>query len=104
MRFEAFSFGSIRIDGVSYTHDVVIDRGQVRKRKKQPSEKIPRYFWAHTAINQRGYTLEMPAACDRHRDREITGHGRGEARGQPSAHQIGDPADGRSDRGVEGAP
>ena len=32
MRFEDFSFGSIRIDGVTYTHDVVIDRGQVRKR------------------------------------------------------------------------
>ena len=37
MRVEAFSFGSIRIDGVTYTHDVVIDRGHVRKRKKKPS-------------------------------------------------------------------
>jgi len=27
MRVEAFSFGSIRIDGVTYTHDVMIDRG-----------------------------------------------------------------------------
>lgn len=27
MRFEEFSFGSIRIDGVSYDHDAVIDRG-----------------------------------------------------------------------------
>ena len=35
MRFEKFSFGSIRIDGVSYDHDVVIDRGEVRKRKKK---------------------------------------------------------------------
>jgi hypothetical protein len=26
-RFEAFSFGSIRINGVTYEHDVVIDRG-----------------------------------------------------------------------------
>jgi hypothetical protein len=25
MRFEAFSFGSIRIDGVTYEHDVVIE-------------------------------------------------------------------------------
>jgi len=32
MRFEKFSFGSIRIDGVTYQHDVVIDRGDVRKR------------------------------------------------------------------------
>ncbi len=33
MRFEAFSFGKIRIDGVTYEHDVVVDRGRVRKRK-----------------------------------------------------------------------
>ena len=32
MGFEKFSFGSIRIDGVTYERDVVIDRGQVRKR------------------------------------------------------------------------
>jgi hypothetical protein len=41
MRFDAFSFGAIRIDGVTYEHDVVIDRGQVRKRKKKPSKKFP---------------------------------------------------------------
>jgi hypothetical protein len=33
MRFEGFSFGSIRFNGVSYDHDVVIDRSKVRKRK-----------------------------------------------------------------------
>ena len=27
MRFQKFSFASIRIDGVTYEHDVVIDRG-----------------------------------------------------------------------------
>lgn len=31
MHFEGFSFGLIQIDGVSYQHDVVIDRGKVRK-------------------------------------------------------------------------
>jgi hypothetical protein len=35
MRFEAFSFGSIRIDGITYNHDVIIDRGEVHKRKKK---------------------------------------------------------------------
>jgi hypothetical protein len=34
MRVEKFSFGSIRIDGVTYEHDVVIDRGEVRKPKE----------------------------------------------------------------------
>jgi hypothetical protein len=32
MRFEAFSFGTIRIDGLTHDLDVVIDCGPVRKR------------------------------------------------------------------------
>jgi len=47
MRFQKFSFGSIRIDGVTYAHDVVIDRGDVRKRKKKPSKKFRDEF-GHT--------------------------------------------------------
>jgi hypothetical protein len=31
MRFEAFSFGSISIDGTTYGYDVVIDHGRIRK-------------------------------------------------------------------------
>jgi hypothetical protein len=50
MRFEAFSFGSIRIDGVSYDHDVVIDRGNVRKRKKKASKKFREAF-GHTPLS-----------------------------------------------------
>jgi len=42
MNFEAFSFGSIRIDGVTYEHDVIIDRGAVRKRKKKPRNSFAR--------------------------------------------------------------
>ncbi len=34
MRFDHFSFGTIRIDGSTSEHDVVIDRGEVRKRKR----------------------------------------------------------------------
>ena len=37
MRFQKLSFGSIRIDETLYEHDVVIDRGGLRKRKKKPS-------------------------------------------------------------------
>ena len=40
MRFEKFSFGSIQIDGETYEHDVVIDQGEIRKRKKKPSKKF----------------------------------------------------------------
>jgi len=50
MRFEGFSFGSIRIDGVSYDHDVVIDRGKVRKRKKKVSKKFREAF-GHTPLS-----------------------------------------------------
>lgn len=50
MRFEEFSFGSLRIDGVTYGHDVVIDRGEVRKRKKKPSKKFRNRF-GHTPLS-----------------------------------------------------
>ena len=50
MRFEGFTFGSIRIDGVTYEHDVVIDRGQVLKRKKKPSKKFSDEF-GHTPLS-----------------------------------------------------
>ncbi|MBC8752972.1 MULTISPECIES: MTH938/NDUFAF3 family protein [Paraburkholderia] len=50
MHFEAFSFGSIRIDGVTYQHDVVIDHGQVRKRKKKPSKAFREAF-GHTPLS-----------------------------------------------------
>jgi hypothetical protein len=50
MRFEAFSFGSIRIDGVTYDHDVLIDRGEVHKRKKKPSKKFHDNF-GHTPLS-----------------------------------------------------
>jgi hypothetical protein len=49
-RFEEFSFGSIRIDGVTYEHDVLIDRGRVRKRKKKPSKKFREAF-GHTPVS-----------------------------------------------------
>ena len=50
MRFEAFAFGSIRIDGVTYEHDVVIDRGKVAKRKKKASKKF-RDRYGHTPLS-----------------------------------------------------
>lgn len=50
MRFEKFSFGSIRIDGVTHKHDVVIDRGTVRKRKKKASKQF-RDAFGHTPLS-----------------------------------------------------
>ena len=37
MRLKGLPLVPIRIDGVTYHHDAVIDRGRVRKRKKKPS-------------------------------------------------------------------
>jgi hypothetical protein len=51
MCFEAFCLGSIRIDGITYNHDVVIDRGKVRKRKKKPSRKFRHGFRPYTAFD-----------------------------------------------------
>lgn len=50
MRFQSLSFGSIRIDDVTYEHDVVIDAGEVRKRKKRPSRKYRETF-GHTPLS-----------------------------------------------------
>ncbi|QCP49358.1 hypothetical protein FAZ95_09330 [Trinickia violacea] len=50
MHFDAFSFGYVRIDGVTYRHDVVIDGGQVRKRKKKPSKAFRETF-GHTPVS-----------------------------------------------------
>jgi hypothetical protein len=40
VRFDEFSFGSIQIDGVTRDYDVVIDGGEIRKRKKKPSRQF----------------------------------------------------------------
>ncbi len=50
MHFEAFSFGSIRIDGVTYAGDVVIDGERVRERDKKPSKKYREPF-GHTPLS-----------------------------------------------------
>jgi hypothetical protein len=61
MHFEKFSFGSIRIDGITYEYDVVIDRGQVRKRRKKVSKKF-RDTFGHTPLS---IEEEVPWKCRR---------------------------------------
>ena len=50
MKFQQFSFGQIRIDGIEYGYDVVIDRGKVGKRKKAASKKF-REAYGHTPLS-----------------------------------------------------
>ena len=61
MRIEDFSFSSIRIDGVRYEHDVVIDRGEIRKRKKILSKKFQDDF-GHTPLS---IEEDLPWKCRR---------------------------------------
>ena len=61
MRFEAFSFGSICIDGTTYEDDVVIDRGRIRKRKKKASKRFRERF-GHTPLS---IEEEIPWKCRR---------------------------------------
>jgi hypothetical protein len=50
MRLDQYEFGAIRIDGVTLTNDVVIDRGDVRKRKKKASKPFRDRF-GHTPLS-----------------------------------------------------
>lgn len=61
MHFSKFSFGTLRIDGSTYTHDVVIDRGEVRKRKKAPSQRFRDEF-GHTPLS---IEEKIPWKCKR---------------------------------------
>ena len=61
MRFSGYSFGSIRVDGVTYDHDLVIDRGKIRKRKKAASRKY-RGEYGHTPLS---IAEDIPWRCRR---------------------------------------
>ena len=61
MRFTGYSFGSIRVDGVAYDHDLILDRGKIRKRKKAASRKF-RGAYGHTPLSA---DEDIPWRCRR---------------------------------------
>lgn len=61
MRFDKFSFGSVRIDGITYHNDVAIDGGEIRKRKKKPSKQFREQF-GHTPLSVKE---DIPWKCRR---------------------------------------
>ncbi|MGB9073235.1 MAG: MTH938/NDUFAF3 family protein [Terriglobales bacterium] len=61
MTFDNFSFGSLQIDGSTYEHDVIIDRGEIRKRKKAPSKQFRDNF-GHTPLS---FEENIPWKCAR---------------------------------------
>ena len=60
MRFDKFSFGSIRIDGITRDYDVVIDGGEIRKRNKKPSKQFHDQF-GHTPLS---IEEDIPWKCE----------------------------------------
>jgi hypothetical protein len=61
VQIDSFAFGSVRIDGHTYRRDVVIDRGQVRERRKGASKRH-RESYGHTPLSAEE---EIPWSCRR---------------------------------------
>jgi len=61
VRIDEFSFGHITIDGVLYEHDVVLDRGKIRARRKKPSKRF-RATFGHTPLS---IDEKIPWKCHR---------------------------------------
>lgn len=61
MRIAQFAFGALEIDGVTYEYDVVIDGGEIRKRKKKASKKF-RDAFGHTPLS---LEEKIPWRCTR---------------------------------------
>src|SRR5499426_2484688 len=50
MKARLVRFGEVEVEGKRYRHDVVIDGGKVRKRKKGPSKEFREKF-GHTPLS-----------------------------------------------------
>jgi hypothetical protein len=61
VQFKHFEFGAIDIDGVTYEHDLVIDRGEIHRRKKNPSKPF-RDTFGHTPLSAEE---DIPWKCTR---------------------------------------
>ena len=61
MRVSDYCFGSVRVDGVTYDHDLIIDRGKIRKRNKAASRKY-RGAYGHTPLSAEE---DIPWRCRR---------------------------------------
>ena len=94
MRFTGYSFGSIQVDGVTYDHDLIIDRGKIRKRKKAGSRKF-RDAYGHTPLS---VAEDIPWRCRR----LVVGTGAGGAAGDAAGPGRGPAPQGRPCRPAHG--
>jgi len=61
VKFQSFEFGSLVIDGTEFDYDLVIDRGEIVKRKKKASKKYRSEF-DHTPLS---LAEKLPWKCRR---------------------------------------
>ena len=50
MKLHMSSFGEIKVDGERFAYDLVIERGELRKREKKPSKAF-REAYGHTPLS-----------------------------------------------------
>ncbi len=55
------------MDGVAYDHDVVIDRGEIRKRRGKNLEEVSRTIRPHTSVRRGRDPVEVSLVGDWHR-------------------------------------
>jgi hypothetical protein len=61
MKWGKCKLGSLKIDGEKYCKDVILDRGELRRRRKKPSREFRAQF-GHTPVSLRE---EIPWECKR---------------------------------------
>ena len=61
VRISGYTFGSVHVNGVTYEHDLIVDRGKIRKRKKGASRKFRRTH-GHTPLSA---AEDIPWRCRR---------------------------------------
>jgi hypothetical protein len=61
VRVFGYCFGSVRVDGVTYDHDLIIDRGTIRQRKKGASRGFGGEY-GHTPLSA---AEDIPWRCRR---------------------------------------
>jgi hypothetical protein len=78
INFGAFSFGSIRIDGINYEHVSSSTVAQFASGR-EAVETLSRGIWTHAGIGRGGNPVGLQTLGDRYWGRRIAGHGLGQA-------------------------
>ena len=61
MKWGKCKLGSLKIDGEKHTKDIILDRGELRRRRKKPSREFRKQF-GHTPVS---LLEEIPWECKR---------------------------------------